>query len=57
MKKIHGAQGKVAPEMPKRAPENKKTAPVNLHRVQFKQILECYFYAGKLEKYPPKNKY
>ena len=42
-KKYTGAQGKFAPEMPKRA-------PVNLHRVQCNFFLECYFYAGKLEK-------
>ena len=44
-KKYTGAQGEIAPEMPKRAPENQKRAPLNLHRVQcktnFRMLFSC----------------
>ena len=45
--KYMGAQGELAPKMPKRAP--KISIEFNA-----KQIKECYFHASKLEKVAPK---
>ena len=50
VKKVHGAQGEIAPKMPKRAPENQKRAPNICIEFNAKQILERYFHAGKVEK-------
>ena len=43
-----GAQGEVAPEMPKRAPESHKRTPKICIEFNAKQIKECYFVAPKI---------